>query len=83
MLSHLASIEIVIPTVMSILALALFTQRTRWLAYATVVLSITSELMSTEINPTALAVCISCFVGLILLDSLRTYNNLNHYFASK
>jgi|GEM_PF-1791379 len=73
MIAYLASLDVVVPTFMSILALVLFTPKTKWLAFSTILLSIVAELIPTTINVAALIACISCLGGALFLNYLRTH----------
>jgi hypothetical protein len=83
MLAYLSSLEIVIPTFMAVLALVLFTEKTKWLSFATILLAIVAEMLLPHINIAALIACISCLAGVVFINYLRTNFDLRFNLASK
>ncbi|MDF2866885.1 MAG: hypothetical protein K0S11_355 [Gammaproteobacteria bacterium] len=76
MLAHLSSLAAVIPTFMSILALVLFIERTKKLAYATIALSMLAVILAPTLNVAALVACTSCLAGVWFINYLRTHFDL-------
>lgn len=70
--------DLIAPTFLSVLSVALFRKRTRWLCYVTVALAITAELISLSTNVIGLTACIACLVALLVGDFIRTHQNLLH-----
>lgn len=64
----LESILLMLPTVLAILGLAMFNEKTRWFCYTLVLLSVASELIPITINAVALAATSATLVALIGLD---------------
>ena len=60
-----------LPTIISILTLAVFSRKTRIHCYLIVALSIASEFITLNVNVTAVVVCSTVLVALILADFLR------------
>ncbi len=68
----LGEIEAILPTIVAILGLTLFTPGTRWMCYTAVLLSIIAELIPMVINSTALIACSACLVAMFILELLRS-----------
>ncbi len=68
---RLEYIEVVIPMLMSILALVFFTPKTRRLSYGIVTTAIAAEVLTPSINTVAFVACLACFAGLLFFDHLR------------
>ncbi len=64
--------DLIAPTLLSVLSVALFRKRTRWLCYATVVLAIAAELIAST-NVIGLTACVVCLVALVVGDFIRTH----------
>lgn len=62
------TILMVVPTILAVLCLALFNEKTRWFCYTLVILSVASELVPLQINVIALAATCSALIALIGLD---------------
>jgi hypothetical protein len=74
-------LEIVVPTLMSILAVVFFTEKTRWLCYGIVSTAIAAEVIMTPFNLVALCACVACFAGLLFFEHRRV--NSPGYVLSK
>ncbi len=72
--SLLASMEIIAPTFLAIMSLAMFTPKTRWLNYGIVVMAIFAELIPVPVNMTALLATIACLIGLFIAELIHSYN---------
>lgn len=71
-------IVMILPTVLAVLCLAVFSEKTRWFCYSLVVLSMVSELVPQAINPVALAATCSVFVTLLVFDALHRMKQPKH-----
>jgi hypothetical protein len=69
--------DLIGPTFFSVLSVGLLRKKTRWLCYATVLLSIGAELIPLSINALGLTACITCLVALMVGDFLRTHYVVN------
>lgn len=58
----------ILPTVLAILSLAMFNEKTRWFCYTLAVLAIGSEFVSHTINPVAVAATCAVLVALLAID---------------
>jgi len=58
----------IVPTVLTILSLIAFNEKTRWYCYTLVTLSVASELIPIQINAIALAATCSALAALIAMD---------------
>lgn len=83
MLEYLSSLDVVVPTFMSILALVFFTEKTKWLSYTTIALSILAELVPATLNLAALIACVSCFGGALFIHYLRAHFGINFETVTK
>ncbi len=83
MWAHLSLHAAVIPTFMSILALVLFIDKTKYLSYATISLAIVAEVIAPTINMAALVACTSCLAGVGFIHYLRTSFNLRFNLVVK
>lgn len=77
----LTNLETIAPTFFAIMAVVMFTRRTRWLCYATVILAIGAELIPVPINITAFSACCACLVALLFSEILRTWNITHPFFS--
>lgn len=64
----LDTILMVVPTILAILSLVMFNEKTRWFCYTLVVLSVASELVPIQVNAIALAATCSALAALIVMD---------------
>ena len=62
--------EYFLPTFTAIATLAMFTPKTRWMCYVSILLCIAAELIPETINATALFACTSALFALFLLEFL-------------
>jgi len=67
------------PILISVVALVLFTPKTRSLAYGVVVLCILTELLP-DVNVYTLAAVTFCLIGMLLLEVLRAINVVSPFF---
>lgn len=64
------TLEIILPTLVAILALVLYSPKTRWLCFTAVALSVVCELLTPTMNVTAAFACIVCLLGLFLSEAV-------------
>lgn len=83
MLAYLSLYVAVIPTFMSILALVLFIDKTKYLSYTTIILSMMAEIIAPSINMAALVACTSCLGGVMFIHYLRISFNLRFNLVVK
>lgn len=77
----LGEIIAILPTVVAILSLTLFTPATRWMCYTAILLSIIAELIPMVINTTALIACSACLASMLILEILRG-KEVGHFMIS-
>jgi hypothetical protein len=70
----LSILGVVAPTFLAIISLAMFTTKTRWFNYGTVIMAIFAELIPVNTNMTALLATIACLIGLFIAEFIHHYN---------
>lgn len=77
MLENLSSFTVMLPTFAAILALVLFTEKTKLLSFSLATLAVFAELVPADINIMALATCVGCVTSMLLIQYLRSYTGFN------
>lgn len=68
------------PAIAAIIALAVYTKRTRWYCLALVVVAMAEEIVPYVDSSMALSICVACFLGILGHEALSRMPATSHYF---